>query len=376
MKKIVVTSKEQPTEIFSTMGCRTCNGADINFKHSFEENINRIVNEEPLYDDMTSAAQKDGRGNICPSTIILPTLAMEAVEKVKSGKADGVVEEFMKILDKCIHETKDTLLERYKHICSQSPKAATFMYDNHTMAGYVPEEGIQSALRHGTLVIGQLGLSECLTILIGKDQTTDEGMELAKRIEMLYLERCNAFKKEYSLNFGVYLTPAENLCYTAFRKWKQKYGEMENVTYYYDKDGNKQDKLYFTNSIHVPVYDNVNIFEKIDIESKLSGYSNAGCITYVEMDASAQHNVDAMEDIVNYAMDHDIPYFALNFKLDRCDDCGHTGEFNGVCPVCGSENISELRRVTGYLSTTKKHFNMGKQVECDQRVEHVNQQIC
>lgn len=142
--------------------------------------------------------QKDGRGNICPVTIILPTLAMEA------GKD---VEKFMTLLDTKIHEAKDMLLERFEWICSQSADSAKFMYENNIMAGYKPEEGIRSALSHGTLVIGQLGLAETLEILIGCNHTNPKGMELAKRIEQLFKTRCAEFKEKYKLNFGVYFSP-------------------------------------------------------------------------------------------------------------------------------------------------------------------------
>ena len=240
------------------------------------------------------------------------------------------------------------------------------MYENGTMAGYIPEEGIRSALKHGTIVIGQLGLAETLQLLIGKDHTTNEGMELAKRIEQLFKDRCAEFKNEYKLNFGVYYTPAENLCKTAMNKFKEKYGVIEKVS----------DKKYFTNSIHVPVYHKLNAFEKIDIESQLTGYSNAGCITYVELDASSIHNIDAIEKIVNYAMDKDIPYFAINVPSDLCEDCGYQGELNNVCPQCGSKNISQLRRVTGYLTGNyKTAFNEGKVQEVEMRVKHTGVEI-
>ena len=330
--------RNDPKTYFSTMGCRTANGFDIN----------------------GLGQQKDGRGNICPVTVILPTIAMEAKLKCeKTGKE--LIPEFMKMLDKKICEAKDMLLERFEHICSQSPASAKFMWENNTMAGYVPEEGIRSALKHGTLALGQLGLAECLQILIGCDHTTDAGMNLAKEIESLFKARCAEFKESYKLNFGVYYTPAENLCYTALKKFRSKYGIIKNVS----------DKEWFTNSIHVPVSYDIDPFKKIDIESQLTGYSSAGCITYVELPSTAINNIDAVESMVNYAMDKDIPYFALNFPLDSCNNCHAQGDFNGKCPECGSTDIDELRRVTGYLSTTKKHFNKGKQEECDNRVKHI-----
>ena len=118
-----------------------------------------------------------------------------------------IVERFMELLDEAIHDAKDMLIERFDWICSQNPASAKFMYENGVMAGYVPEEGIRSALKHGTLALGQLGLAEALQILIGKDHTSQEGMELAKRIEALFKKRCAEFKEKYKLNFGVYYTP-------------------------------------------------------------------------------------------------------------------------------------------------------------------------
>lgn len=336
-----------PRTYFSTMGCRTANGYDIN---GFGQ-------------------LKDGRGNICPVTIILPTLAMEAKEAtLKNSKPfvedlEGlVVDNFLNLLDTKIHEAKDMLIERFEWICSQPADSAKFMYENGTMAGYIPEEGIRSALKHGTLAVGQLGLAEALQILIGTDHTTPEGMKLAKKIEQLFKDRCAEFKEEYKLNFGVYYTPAENLCYTALKKFRAKYGIIKDVS----------DKDFFTNSMHVPVWKEVSPFEKIDIESQLTGYSSAGCITYVELDGAVKNNLEALDEIVQYAMDHDIPYFAINVPNDTCLDCGYTGEFNDCCPICGSKNIQQLRRVTGYLTGNyKTAFNLGKQNEVHLRIKHI-----
>lgn len=271
------------------------------------------------------------------------------------------VEDFMELLDIKIHEAKDMLIERFNYICSQNPQSAKFMYENGTMAGYVPEEGIRSALKHGTIVIGQLGLAETLQILIGKDHTTAEGMELAKRIEQLFKDRCAQFKQEYKLNFGVYYTPAENLCYTAMKKFREEYGILPNIS----------DRDYFTNSIHVPVWKEISPFDKIDIESQLTGYSSAGCITYVELEGAVLKNLPALEQIVTYAMEKDVPYFALNVPSDICNNCGWQGEIENECPECGSKDIQRLRRVTGYLTgnyTTA--FNYGKQKEVEDRYKH------
>ena len=368
MKKIKIKSEEKPIEIMSTMGCRTQNGADINASECYEKNIHSIIINNKLNNNYFSAAQKDGRGNICPVTIIMPTLAMKADENIRASTPEGatpaendVIDEFFNILDQKIHEAKDMLIERFEWICNQSPDAAKFMYENGTMAGYIPEEGIRSALKHGTIVIGQLGLAETLQILIGCDHTEQRGMELAKRIEQLFKDRCAEFKKKYNLNFGVYYTPAENLCYTAMKKFKDKYGEIPNVS----------DRDFFTNSMHVPVWKEIDPFEKIDIESQLTGYSSAGCITYVELDSTAKNNIEALETIVNYAMDKDIPYFALNVPCDTCLKCGYTDEMGDECLVCGHKEVQHLRRVTGYLTGDyKTAFNLGKQQEVEMRWQH------
>ena len=329
-----------PRTYFSTMGCRTANGWDIN---GFGQ-------------------LKDGRGNICPVTIILPTIAMEAKATYDPHEADTLESHFLSCLEAAIVDAKDMLLERFEWIASQDPASAKFMYENGLMAGYIPEEGIRSALKHGTLAMGNLGLAECLQILIGEDHTSDRGMEIAKHIYKLFKKKCAQYKEKYQLNFGVYNTPAENLSHTALKRFREKYGIIENVS----------DKEFFTNSMHVPVWHNMSPFDKIDIESQLTGYSSAGCITYVELDASVRDNLLAVETLVNYAMDHDIPYFAINVPNDTCLCCGYTDQIESdECPKCGSRNIQRLRRVTGYLTGDyKTAFNKGKQQEVEMRVKH------
>lgn len=187
--------KNDPCTYMATMGCRTYNGYDIN----------------------GMGQRKDGRGNICPVTVILPTIAMEALNEwngvedqrydIEITKDMTLVDYFIQFLGIKISEAKDMLIERFDWICSQSADSAKFMYENCTMEGYVPEEGIISALKHGTLAIGQIGLAETLQILIGCDHTEDKGMEVAKKIEQLFYDKCKEYKNEYRLNFGVYFTP-------------------------------------------------------------------------------------------------------------------------------------------------------------------------
>ena len=121
------------------------------------------------------------------------------------------------------------------------------------------------------------------------------------------------------------------------KNFKNKYGVIKNVS----------DRDYFTNSMHVPVWKDMSPFEKIDIESQLTSFSSAGCITYVELPSTTKNNLEALEAIVNYAMDKDIPYFAINIPVDDCQDCGYSDEMGETCPMCGGTNIMRLRRVTG-----------------------------
>lgn len=362
-------NEDDPRTYPSTMGCRTFSAVDINAP------------------DEAHSHMKDGRGNIAPATIILPTLAMEARKRAQHDqKDDYVVDYFMDILEKAICDCKDELIERFNWICAQNKNSAKFMYENNTFYSYNNEletEGLRGALKHGTLAIGQLGLAEALQILIGCDHTEEKGLELAKRIEEMFANKCAEYKSQYKLNFGAYFTPAENLCFTAFKKFKQKYGEVKNVTYADIPGSDKKDyRQFFTNSMHVPVWKQIDPFDKIDIESKLTKYHKAGCITYVEVDERTQHNLKALEQLVDYAMEKDIPYFALNVSSDTCLSCGFQGQIDNECPVCGAYDtpnhkvIQRLRRVTGYLTNDfETSFNVGKQDEVKHRYKHTQSNI-
>ena len=345
--------------------CRTFNGYDVNFDEKyFKQLLNEIISTGKLPKNyLYSAMQKDGRGNITPSTVIMPTYAMKARLMWDKDKSIDIVEEFMKMLDKAIDDTKDFLIERFEHICSQKPSSARFMYENDIMKGYIRNQGIRSALKHGTLAVGQLGLAETLQILIGKNHLTEEGMALAERIEQLFKAKCDKFKEEYKLNFGVYFTPAENLCYTAMTKFRNKYKDHPYIKKMI-KEGTLRE--YFTNSIHIPVWEKIDIKTKIDVETRLSKYSSAGCILYIEFDGVSKNNLKAVEEYIDYAKRMDAPYIAINIPADVCLDCGFIGDFSDgeKCAKCGSSNILMPARITGYLNGDwRTSFNYGKQQE-------------
>ena len=347
-----VDNVERDYESMTCMGCRTVNGFDLNAEDSYRKAIADVIQKGDTDVDVLSGAQKYGRGNIAPVTIILPELAM---------LANRDVEAFMQLLEIKIQDAAESLIERFEIIKSQPPSAAPFMYTNRTMVGYIPEEGIESALKHGTFAIGQLGLAEALQLLIGTDQTTPEGMELAKRIEQLYKDKINELRSKYKMNFGVYASPSEMLCYTALKKFREHYGVIPNVS----------DKEFFTNSFHVPVWRKMNAFEKVDLEAQLTGYTTAGCVTWVELDGNVKNNLEGLEELIRYAMEHDIPYIGANLPNDQCQSCGYLGDIPDRCPKCGSTDVRRLRRITGYCSTDYRHFNLGKQDEVHHRIKHI-----
>ena len=336
-------ANEDPADIdtlFATMGCRTMIGYD---RHS--KSYNRV-----------------GRGNLVPNTMILPKLGIEygiCLGERTEPDLNGFWSAFEDLLMLC----EQGLLERFDIMVNQPPEAAPFMYQNGTMKD--TDKCIMSnyeALKHGTLAMGYIGIAEMCQALFGKNHAEDPEVHA---FALKVVKRINEYAKEASerndLNFSCYATPAEGLCHTALKGLRKQYGIIPNVT----------DKEFLTNSHHVPVWQEVSIFDKLAIEAPFCKYPTGGCITYVELDSTFVKNTKAIEQIIDYAFKElDIPYLAFNFPIDSCLDCGFQGEFNDHCPECGSEDIQQLRRVTGYLTTDYHHFNKGKQSEVVHRIKH------
>lgn len=329
-----------PDTYFSTMGCRTMLG----------------------YDRHGLGYRRVGRGNNVPVTIILPQLGL------KHGIALGEREEanleaFWEDFEKTLALAEQALLERFDVMVCQKVQSAPFMYMNGTIAdGQNCFDTVYDSLRHNTLAIGYLGVAEMCQALFGENHVHSKK---AHAFALSVVQRINEYAKEASerndLNFSCYATPAEGLCSTALKALRKQHGILPNIT----------DHDYITNSHHVPVYEKVGIFEKLEIEAPFCKYPTGGCITYVELDATFVTNTKAIEQIIDYAFDTlDIPYLAFNFPIDTCLDCGYSAEFNDRCPECGSTNIEQLRRVTGYLTTDYRKFNEGKRAETVERVKH------
>ena len=332
--------ENNPDTFGSTMGCRTLVG----------------------YDRHGLGYIRQGRGNNVPNTIILPKLGIEyGICLGKRDKAD--LEGFWNALEDALRICEKGLLERYEIIKKQSPKSAPFMYQNNTIKGAREcDETVENAVKHNTLAMGYIGIAEMCQALFGKNHAQDEevhafALSVVKRINEYALEA----SERNDLNFSCYATPAEGLCRTALMALRKQYGIIENITSH----------EFLTNSHHVPVWEKVSIYDKLRIEAPFCKYPTGGCITYVELESTFVKNTKAVEDIIDYAFDElDIPYLAFNFPIDSCLDCGYQGEFNNCCPECGSKNIQQLRRVTGYLTTDYRNFNDGKQAEVEERVKH------
>ncbi len=332
---------DNPDTYFATMGCRTMLGPD-----RFSNNSNRV-----------------GRGNLVPNTMILPKLGIEygiCLGKRKEPDLEGFWKAFEKLLQLC----EQGLLERFDIMVNQPPEAAPFMYKNGTMKdGQKCKMSNYEALKHGSLAMGYIGIAEMCQALFGKNHAEDKEVHA---FALSVVKRINEYAKEASerndLNFSCYATPAEGLCHTAAKALRKQYGEIPNVT----------DREFLTNSHHVPVWHKVDIFEKLAIEAPFCKYPTGGCITYVELDTTFIKNTKAIEQVIDYAFKElDIPYLAINFPIDACLECGFQGEFNDSCPECGSTDIQQLRRVTGYLTGNyKTAFNKGKQAEVEARVKH------
>lgn len=314
------------------------------------------------YDIHTDSYVKTGRGNLSPITMILPKLGLDwGIKLGKRTKAD--LEGFFKDLDNTGDLIIQELIARYKYMINQSRKSAPFMYNNNLMMNSIDcKDTVEECLKHGSNALGILGMAECCNAMFGKHHGESlEAYNFALKVTRFLYDKCNKATKKYNMNFSLYFSPAENLCKTAVNTLKIYYGEVEGVT----------DRKYLTNSIHIPVYYQIDAYSKLTLEAPFTQYGTGGCITYVEIDNNATHNLEGLEKLIDYAMNLNIPYLAINFPINTCEN-GHTFNTDDEsCPVCGSKLIERLKRVTGYITgnyTTA--FNDGKIAEANDRVIH------
>jgi ribonucleoside-triphosphate reductase len=297
----------------------------------------------------------DCRGNLSFTTVNLPRIGIRAKKDLSL---------FWKYLDEVIDTCVEQLLTRYNVQKKLKVKDFPFLMEQKLYLdsdGLSATDTIEKAIRHGTLSIGFIGLAECLFALTGKHHgESPEAQALGVAIVSHMRRRCDEATKKYSLNFSLLATPAEQLSGKFTQLDLERYGKIPGVT----------DKKWYTNSFHVPVEYQISALDKIAIEGVYHKYCNAGHISYVELQSAPEHNLEAFESLVRAMAEADMGYAAVNFPVDICCDCGLNGVIEeDTCPNCGSENISRVRRITGYLSTLDR-FGDSKLAEVQHRQVH------
>ncbi|MEF9952678.1 MAG: anaerobic ribonucleoside-triphosphate reductase [Clostridium sp.] len=297
-----------------------------------------------------------GRGNIAPITINLPRLALKA--------GNGNIKEFFEELDSILDLCSRQLLHRFSVVCDLKVRDLPFLMGQKLYLGsdnLELDDSIKEAIKNGTLGIGFIGLAETLTGLIGKHHgESKEALDLGYEIISHIREYCDKVSEETGLNFVCYATPAEGTAGRFTPRDAKKYGSVKGVT----------DKEFYTNAYHVPVDTEMSLFDKMEIEGRFHSLCSGGHISYVELDASINQNLDAFEKILRWMNKCDIGYAGINFPIDECRVCGCSGVIEeDCCPECGNPDIRRIRRITGYLSTVDR-FNDAKKAELDLRVKH------
>lgn len=266
-------------------------------------------------------------------------------------------------LNKEVDIAIEQLLKRYEHQCQFKVSDFPFLMDGNWMGSEKlnKNDTLETVLKHGTLTVGFIGIAETLMCLIGQHHgESKKALNLGIEIIKFMRSKTDEASEIHDLNFSLIATPAEGLTGKFLNRDKEKYGEIEGVT----------DHEWYTNSFHIPVDYEISAFRKIEIEGKFTKYCNGGSINYVELRESPDYNIDAMYTLIQAMYNNDISIGAINFPCDRCNHCGHHGTIKeDVCPVCGSNNISRIARITGYLAEVN-NFNHAKYMEMLNRIKH------
>ena len=323
----------------ATMGCRT-----------------RVF--ENRFGDKTSI----GRGNISFSTINIVRLAIECMKiEDKQERIDAFFKKLDNVLDITARQLDDRFQFQRTALAKQFPLLMSQLWVG--CDGLKPNETIENVINQGTLGIGFIGLAECLIALTGKHHgESQESQELGLKIISHMRDRVNEFCLEFKHNYSVLATPAEGLSGKFTRRDRKDFGEIPGVT----------DKIYYTNSNHVPVYYKCSPKHKAEVEAPYHEITRGGHIFYVEIDGDATHNPQAIMDIVDLMHKYNIGYGSVNHNRNRCMDCGYEDATDDLheCPECHSTNIDKLQRITGYLVGTTDRWNSGKLAELRDRVVH------
>ena len=323
-----------PESEVATMGCRTRVMGNI---HGKEQAI--------------------GRGNLSFTSVNLPLIALEST----------TIDAFFKKLNHYIDVVIKQLYERFLYQGSKRIANFKFLYTQGVWSGGEKldlEDNLKNILKQGTLSIGFVGLAEALVALLGVHHgESRKAYEIGLKIVAFMRQKADEATAQHQLNYSLIATPAESFAGKALRTTKHRFGEIKGVT----------DRDYFTNSFHIPVYYPISIYDKIKKEAPFHGLTNAGHITYVELDGDASKNMDAIETIVRTMKEAGIGYGSINHPVDRCLSCQYKGIINNECPSCGEKEelkIERIRRITGYLVGSLDRWNTAKRAEEKDRVKH------
>ena len=302
-----------------------------------------------------------GRGNLSFTSINLPRIAIKS-----NGNLEWFFEELQRKMDLCAGQ----MLDRYAIQAAKKVKNFPFLMGQGVWIDSEKlgmEDTVGEILKHGTLSIGFIGLAETLVALIGKHHgQSEEAQNLGLEIVHFMRDYVDNKSKETGMNFTLLATPAEGLSGRFVRMDKKKFGEIAGVT----------DREYYTNSFHVPVYYNIGAFDKIKKEAPYHALTNAGHISYVELDGDTANNVEAFESVIRAMKEAGVGYGSVNHPVDRDPECGYCGIINDECPRCGRKESEDgtgferIRRITGYLVGTVDRFNNAKRAEEKDRVKH------
>jgi len=335
---------------------------DINDPERYHYEVATMGCRTRVFENRFGPKTSIGRGNISFSTINIVRLAIECM-KIEDQKER--IDEFFKKLDRVLDITARQLDDRFQFqrtaLAKQFPLLMSQLWNG--CENLKPTDTIESVINQGTLGIGFIGLAECLIALTGKHHgESQESQELGLKIVSHMRERVNEFCEKYKHNYSVLATPAEGLSGKFTRRDRKDFGEIPGVT----------DKIYYTNSNHVPVYYKCSPKHKAEVEAPYHEITRGGHIFYVEIDGDATHNPQAIMDIVDLMDKYNIGYGSVNHNRNRCLDCGYEDATEDLheCPECHGHNIDQLQRITGYLVGTTDRWNSGKLAELHDRVVH------
>lgn len=326
-----------------------------------------------VYEDLHGERTPIGRGNLSFTTINMPRLAIEARIQAENAMPENISEDFLEVQAKKIFLQKvedmsqlvaDQLYERYQYQRTALAQQFPFMLSNDVWKGggaLNPNDNVGDILLHGTLGIGFIGGHNAMMALYGEGHaksekawnTLYEAVSLMKAV-------ADRNKKERQMNYAILATPAEGLSGRFTKMDKRRFGVIPGVT----------DRDYYINSFHLDVKEPVTIVEKIKKEAPFHALTLGGHITYVELDGEAKKNIRAIAKIVKVMHDENIGYGSINHPVDTCHSCGYSGVIYDTCPLCGSDNILRMRRITGYLTGDLSTWNSAKRAEERDRVKH------